>query len=459
MWPATGAAVDSAVRTIANGAQRDIRREPPLPGRLYYGWVMVGVLAVTVTVSYGILMYAFPVVLAPMQADLGWSQAMLTGGFSLAALTAGVMAIPVGAWVDRYGPRAVMTTGSVAATVLLLAWSRVSQPLGYYLVWTGLGACMAAVFYEPAFAVIARWFQRGRGRALTVLTLAGGLASTLFVPFTSWLVLTGGWRSAVMWLALSMGLLTILPHALLLRHPPPHRRVEHNGMRMANGAHIGRAQIGHAQINQAQITREPSMTASVALRSSSFRWLTAAFVLSTIVNFAVAVHLVPILLERGFAMSAAALALAVLGLAKLPGRLLIAPLCSRVSAPVAVAVVFALQVVALIAVITVPGAGVVWVFVTMFGAGDGASTPARAEIVASFFGSLEYGRIGGVLAFFLAAGRAAAPVGASLAHALFGAYDAVLWIMAATLVAAAAAMMRAGSRTLASFSGKARLPV
>ena len=103
-------------------------------------WALVGVLSMTVTVSYGVLMYAFPVMLAPMQEELGWSSALLTGGFSVAALATGIAAIPVGRWIDRYGPRTVMTTGSVAAALLLIAWSRVQHPVTYILVWAGLGA-------------------------------------------------------------------------------------------------------------------------------------------------------------------------------------------------------------------------------------------------------------------------------------------------------------------------------
>jgi hypothetical protein len=36
-----------------------------------YGWLLTGTLAVTVTASYGVLLYAFPVMLGPMQAELG----------------------------------------------------------------------------------------------------------------------------------------------------------------------------------------------------------------------------------------------------------------------------------------------------------------------------------------------------------------------------------------------------
>ncbi|MER3403847.1 MAG: MFS transporter, partial [Chloroflexota bacterium] len=50
----------------------------------YYGWVITGTLAVTETVSWGVLSYAFSVFLIPMQAELGWSMAALTGAYSLA---------------------------------------------------------------------------------------------------------------------------------------------------------------------------------------------------------------------------------------------------------------------------------------------------------------------------------------------------------------------------------------
>ena len=72
---------------------------------LYYGWVVVGTLATTETISWGILYYAFAAFLVPMQQELGWSTATLTGAYSLALLVSGLAAIPVGRWVDRHGPR------------------------------------------------------------------------------------------------------------------------------------------------------------------------------------------------------------------------------------------------------------------------------------------------------------------------------------------------------------------
>jgi MFS family permease len=424
-------------------------------------WVLVGVLSVTVTVSYGVLMYAFPVMLAPMQAELGWPSALLTAGFSAAVLAAGIAAIPIGRWIDRFGPRVVMTTGSAAAVVLLLAWSRVHDPVHYVLVWIGLGACMAAVFYEPAFAVIVRRFRTHRARALSIITLAGALASTVFVPLASWLVVAAGWRTAVVWLAVALGTLTILPHGLL-----PHTRAAND--EHCAGTSDSSATVAARDASCSGMSSTTSVAARDAFRRAEFRWLATAFFLSTIANFAVAVHLIPLLLERGFTAAAAATALALLGLAKLPGRAIVAPLTSRRSARAALIIVLAVQAIGLVALSVLEDAVGTWIFIALFGAGDGASTPARAEAIAEQFGSAEYGRIGGVVGFVLSLGRFVAPAGASLIHAL-GGYAGVIRILVLVVVAAALAMTRVrregpasrrvGEDMAASFCDVCRLPV
>ncbi|HEY3083566.1 MAG TPA: MFS transporter, partial [Chloroflexota bacterium] len=63
-----------------------------------YGWTIVAVLAVTETVSWGVLYYAFAVFQVPMQHELGWSKSELTGAFSVALATSALAAFPVGRW-------------------------------------------------------------------------------------------------------------------------------------------------------------------------------------------------------------------------------------------------------------------------------------------------------------------------------------------------------------------------
>ncbi len=93
----------------------------------YPGRRMVWALAVTETISYGVLYYSFAAFLLPMQHALGWSSTTLTGAFSISVLTAGVAAVPAGAWLDRHGARALMTAGSLLAAGCVLSWSLASS--------------------------------------------------------------------------------------------------------------------------------------------------------------------------------------------------------------------------------------------------------------------------------------------------------------------------------------------
>lgn len=396
--------------------------------------MLVLALGVTETVSYGILAYAFPVFIVPMGAELGWSRTAVTGAFSLASLVAGAAAIPVGRRVDRHGARGTMTAGSVLAVLVLLGWSRVESLPAFYLLSVGLGVAMAATLYEPAFAVVASWFLRLRGRALTVLTFMGGFASVVFVPLATWLVAAHGWRAALVWLAGILALLTVPPHALLLR-----RRPEDLGLRPDGEARALLAQMAPGG------TAERSVPAREAVRSASFFWLATAFGLSSLATTGLAVHLIPLLLERGFAPGFAGAALGAVGLMALPGRLVFTPLGSRWPRGAVTASIFALQALGIAALLGTGGSRGVWAFVVLFGAGFGAITPARAALLAELYGRTHYASISGVLALVLSLARAAAPVGASLLYVAGGGYDVVLWALLGTTAVSGAAVLTAGS--------------
>jgi hypothetical protein len=401
----------------------------PRPGSLDPRWIGVGALALTVTASYGVLLYAFPVLLPGMEAELGWSRATLTGGFTVAGLATAAAAIPMGRWVDRFGPRPVMTIGSVAAVLLVIAWSRATTPLGYYLTWGGLGVASAAVQYEPAFAAVAQWFRRSRARALWIITVAGGLASTIFVPLTAWLLLTGGWRHAVLWLAGVLVVCTVLPHALLL----PAGRIAPEAHESEGAAGAG----GPASPND-------EMTPRAALRSPSFGALTAAFALSAFLGMAVIVHFIPLLLERGHTWSLAGGALAGIGVAKLLGRLTFAPLLARTSSDRVALGYLGAQLLGVLLLWLVPGVAGVWAFVVLFGMGDGALTPTRAELMVQYVGLRDFGAITGGVAVVLAGARGLAPLAGSVAYGIWGGYGLTFPLAAGTLLASAALLGVAG---------------
>jgi MFS family permease len=397
-------------------------------GRLYYGWIIVLTLSLTQLTSWGVLYYGFGVIMPVMQRELGWSRVVLTGGFSLALLISGIAAAPVGHWLDRNGARALMTVGSVAAVLLLLAWSQVTTVLGFYLVWAGLGLAFAAVLYEPAFAAVATWFQHGRGRALAVLTFFGGLASLVFIPLTERLITDFGWRTALIQLAIVVGVVTILPHALVLRHRP---------------GDLGLQPDGDATVHTlATLPVERSLTSGQAMRAAPFWWLAAAFSLTTLVMITLNVHLVAYLLEQGYPSTFAASAAGLHGLMSVSGRLTLAPLGRRFTLTHLSVALFLMQTIAIVVLLLAPSQIGVLGYVVLFGLGSGASTPVRAALVAEHYGTAAYGRINGALTMLGTWARVAAPVGAGALSVVIG-YRPLLWGLAVAAAIAAGCVWRA----------------
>jgi MFS family permease len=401
------------------------------PRRFYYGWVMLLTVAFTEMVSWGVLYYAFTVFLRPMQMSLGWSTAELTGAFSLSLLCSGVTALFISHWLDHHGTRLLMTAGSCAAALLVLAWAGVQNLGQFYLIWAGIGIAMAATLYDPAFALVATWFQQRRARALTILTFIAGFASVIFVPLAQWLVEIQGWRAALVTLALTLALCTVPLHALILR-----RRPEDLGL-IPDGNSLSALPV------QSGVLSAQAIPVKEALKSGAFWWITAAFALNTAAAGAITVHLVPYLIDRGYPATFAASMVGLIGLMALPGRLIFTLLGERISRRLVTALLFSLQASALCVMLLVPGIVGVCCFVVLFGTGFGAITPARAALVADHYGSAHYARISSVLGLFVATARAIAPVGAGSMYDLLGAYPPIFWALVGISLLGAGAILLA----------------
>jgi MFS family permease len=389
-----------------------MRGTPPTAWRTR-PWAIVGALSVTETVSWGIVYYAFAVFLVPMQRDLGFSTTQLTGAFSIALLISGVAGIAVGRHLDSRSPRALMTGGSVAATLLIATWSQIHGLAAFYALWAALGVAMALVLYEPAFVVLAKWFPDAaeRRRAMTAMTLVAALASFIFMPLSQALIDSHGWREALLILAVVLGLVTIPLHAVVLRPPP-------------------------AAARAAGETHQRSAAGDAVLRSPSFWLLSAAFFLASMTGIALTILAIPYLLERGYSTGFAAFAVGLVGLSQIPGRLIFAPLAGRLPRSLIVAAVFAPIALGIAILVALRGNAFVIAGLVLLGMGNGMATLARATVIADRYGAAAYGTISGVAASVTTAARALGPVAAAGFAAAAG-YSALLWTLAALTAAAA----------------------
>ncbi|MFI6941938.1 MFS transporter [Streptomyces sp. NPDC050418] len=352
-------------------------------------------LCATQITGWGIVYYAFPVLNARITADTGWSTNATTAAFSAALLVSAVAGIPVGRILDRHGPRTVMTAGSLLAVLAVTAIASAPDLTAFTGGWLLAGLAMSATFYQPAFAAVTRWWGADRIRALTVVTLAGGLASTVFAPVTAALAEHFHWRTTYLILAAILAAITIPAHALALRAPwPP-----------APAAH-------------ARQTADAAETA----RSRPFLLLATAFMLSGFAVYAVVVALVPLLAERGADPTTAAWALGLGGAGQTLGRTLYAAFAARTGVTTRTVTLIAAGGATTAALGLVPGPMPLLIGLSVLaGMVRGNLTLLQATAVSDRWGTAHYGRLSALLAAPATVAAALAPwAGASLAGLLGG---------------------------------------
>jgi MFS family permease len=376
-------------------------------------WSQVITLSLTEITSWGILYYTFSLFLGPMEHELHWNQASLTGAYSLALLVSGLMAVPIGRWLDRVRtPRALMAAGSLLGSAALVAWATVSSLPVFYALWIALGIAMAATLYEPAFTTVAAWFPR-RERALTVLTTLGGFASVIYLPVAALLVEHMGWRTALLALAAILLVGAALPHAILLR---PYPAVPHVASKRAN---------------------TPSAS---PWRARRFWQLVAGFTLAQLAISALVVYLIPYLGKQGLSAPQAATASGLIGVTAFGGRIIATWRSTPETRAAITAVLFLALALGIVILTLAHGTVGLAAFIILFGAGFGVFSPARAGLVADRFGTTIFGRVNGQLALAITLARATGPTLVGVLLLRGTAYTTIFWLLA-TLVAVGAVLL------------------
>ena len=379
---------------------------------------MAAALAITSTVGFGVLFYAFGVLLAPMAADLGWENVTLSAGLSTGLVVSGLVAPLVGRVIDQYGARGVMAVGSLVGGAGVLLWAAATHPAVYLAAWAVIGLGMAMSLYEPAFAAVARHAPARHRQSVLAITLLGALASTIFIPVTDALAGALGWRSALVVLALGY-VVTTLPLCLL--------GVPRRGEVVAADP---AATLEHAEGSDAA-----GSDASPTLASSAvMRRFVLAMVLGKTATIAVGAHLVVFLVSTGTTAATAAALAGGVGVAKVAGRLLVGLAARRVAARHLAMISFGLQAVAMALSLVAPPGPADVVMVILFGAGSGAITVIKPMYVVELFGTRGFGVTSGRASRVVRLSDAYAPVAIGALVTMTGSYTPA-WALLASACA------------------------
>jgi MFS family permease len=340
-------------------------------------WVVVGSV-IGLTVSAGpVNNFTFGIFVRAVTEDLHIGRATFASAM-LATNWIGAASGPVIGWLlDRYGARPVLLVGVVlfAAATALQSYIT-SSLLVLYLLFALKNLMSAGQSPVPYAFAVSKWFDRRRGLALGVALAGVGLGTSVVPLAAAYLTAHYGWRMAYVGLGVLVLLLGGLPALFLIREPNEQERT--------------------AVLPAASATL-PGYDFIAVLKGGRFWALAFAFLLGVVALNGIITQIVPILMDRGMPLQAAARDLAVSGIAALFGRIASGWCVDRFHGPYVASVFFSLPMLGIL--IFAGGAGEPWPLVgaLLCGLALGAEIDLMGFFVSRYFGLKAYGKIYGTM--------------------------------------------------------------
>ena len=379
----------------------------------YTGWHVTAAAFVGVMVSFAaIVPYTFSLFLSPLQLAFGWKREAISRGFAIAALTVAACSPFLGTLLDRLPPRRIILPCIVifAFAVASLAFLK-GNIIHFYATYMLLGIVGNGTAQLAYSRAVLTWFDRRRGLALALVLAGSGTGSILLPLLAQHVIATQGWRSAYVVLG-AIALLGLPLTALLVRNNPI------------------------AEILP-PVTQEQIGVVGV-LKTSTF-WLIAMPVLLSAfgLNGAIA-HLAALLVGRSVTPATAALALSMLGLSGIVGRLITGHLLDRIFAPLVSLAVLLIAGMGIVTLAYATSAAMGILAASLIGFGAGSEADVVPYLIAKYFGKTRFSTLYGLSWTAYAVGAAAGPVLMGRAFDHTGAYlPSTVLLLSVPLFAAA----------------------
>ncbi|MBI2850955.1 MAG: MFS transporter [Chloroflexi bacterium] len=386
--------------------------------RPYYGWVIVSVGWLT-QFTQGIVNQAFATYLTPLQAEFGWSRALLAGPRSVTQVENSILG-PIEGWLlDRLGPRVMVATGSFIMGLGLILFGLTHSLWMYYVsnVIIALGTGLQGLLILSV--ALNHWFRRKRTMANAVMLLGFATAGIVGVPVVVFIQTTMGWRTSAIItgiLAWSIG----IPLSMFLRRSP-----EPFGLLPDGDTPVAAAADG-AKDPRVQVAEEYDFTLRQAVRTPAFWLLALGPTLSQLGMAAAGIHLF-LHLEQdvGLSRTTGAFVWSVASMTNIPARLLGGYFGDRVPKRfvlgISMVMIAASQFVLGIANSLALAMG----YAILYGIGWGGRTPVMNAMQGEYFGRKNQGSIRGWLTVVHLPFTVAAPVVVGFLADLYGTYSPI----------------------------------
>ena len=375
------------------------------------GWWNVLAAFFGLALSYAMFtVFAFGTLVKPLQAEFGWSRAEMSFALTVTNITVVFGAPALGYLVDRGGVRKVLLPSVIlmglAVASMSLLQGNIWHFYGIFFAITVLGLGTLPLSYSR---VVIGWFEQRRGLALGIALAGFGVGAALVPEISRTMIDLYGWRSAYYLFAAAIFLISLPLTLFVLKEAPT------------------------AVVSVADSTPVSGlgMSAGQAAKTGSYWLVLLSFFLVGIGITSVLSHMVPMLMDRGMSLTAAARCMSTLAVALIFGRIFAGFLMDHFFAPYVTAgfIIFGL---AAGVILLALGAVGPWAFLAaaLVGLATGSEISEIAYIIGRYFGQLSFGQIYGIMFAGFQLGSAISAPMMGYYHDTVGDYVGALWLVA-----------------------------
>ena len=390
--------------------------------RGFYGWNVVGAMFFGMLLVMG-TRNGFGVFVSNWEEEWGVS----TGDISIAAaigwIVNGFSQPILGKIVDRYGGRVVVVISMIVMGISYLLLAFIDSVLMLAVLFGGVISFFAGgVSPGTAGAVITRWFQRKRGKAMSIVAAGGSLGGLIMVPFLTQLMLATNWQTA--WVVSGILVLALgLPVSILiLRNSPDDMGLLPDGEIRAKGDVASALQRSRSQ---AMMRGGPLSSDSWtdSFRSWPMWQLSIGYFVCGITTASISTHFVRWAISEDISQANAAWAFGILMGINAGGVVAIGILSDIFQRHFLLAAVYLVRGVAFTTLVIFHGEMAMWAFAIIGGASWLATVPLTTGLTADVYGVRNVGTLGGLINFSHQMGGGAAVLIFGLTFDRLGTYD------------------------------------
>jgi len=395
--------------------------------KVFFGWWIAIAGSIQAFWTSGTFFFGFSAFFNPIVNEFGWSRAATATALSLQRTESGALSPFIGYIVDRWGARIPMFVGTIITAVGFFWLAQIHSLLAFYLAFCTIALGLSLASGVAVTAVVGNWFNKMRGRAMTIAFAGGGLGGVM-APALVWSIAQYGWRAVLVWIGIGT-LLVGIPASYVLRRRPEDYGLLPDG---ATAPPLG-AQGQAGRMDEANA----GLTVKQIMRTGSFWQLTLGMGLSGMVMSTVVVFAIPGLESFGISATAAGLTVLFLSVVNIIGRLTLGFLSDFVDRRLLLALTYLLLGLGSLAFGTIVHGWQIVLFLLLYSPGHGGTVPIRFTLMADYFGRKAYASIVGISMTLTAVFGIVGPIATGWVYDVTGSYRwafVVIGLLALTAV-------------------------